>query len=169
MNHMLNVTVGEAKWIQQIPFAVFAYRFFFSDNKQVQSEQISSPFRLPRRLRWVAYALEIFLIRQTFFKGKHYFVKFKGNVVGIFTIIEKSEALYILWLAIGREYRRRGIGIYILRYAESLAREMKKTWLEIGVRKRNIKARRLYRKFGFVKKPEHKHKTQVGLRKRVSD
>lgn len=96
-------------------------------------------------------AMEVIL-----FRAKRYFVKLKEQVVGMFVIREKPEALYINSLAVAPEYRRLGIATYILNYANKLAKQLDKKWLELSVLKVNIPALRLYMKVGFAEKKEKK-------------
>jgi len=90
------------------------------------------------------------------FRGKRYFVKLKEKVVGIFVLREKPQALYIESLAVAPECRRLMIAIYMLNYANNLAKRLDKKWLELSVLKVNIPALRLYSQIGFTKKEEKK-------------
>lgn len=88
------------------------------------------------------------------FRGKRYFVKLKEQVVGILVLGERPEAVYISSLAVAPEYRRLGIAIYMLNYADQVAKRLDKKWLELSVFKGNNAALRLYKKDGFTKKKE---------------
>ena len=96
-------------------------------------------------------AMEVIL-----FRGNRYFVKLKEQVVGMFVIREKPEALYINSIAVAPEYRRLGIATYILNYVNKLVKQLDKKWLELSVLKVNIPALRLYMKVGFAEKEEKK-------------
>ena len=96
-------------------------------------------------------AMEVIL-----FRGKRYFIELREQVVGMFVIREKPEALYINSIAVAPEYRRLGIATYILNHANKLANQLDKKWLELSVLKVNIPALQLYTKIGFTEKEEKK-------------
>ena len=100
-----------------------------------------------------------------FFRGRRFFVKLKGHVAGVFIVGGRAESLYISSLAVAPEYRRLGLGMFILRFAERLAVKARKKWLELSVLKANSPARRLYEKAGFSVFKERKR--SLMLRKRV--
>jgi len=96
----------------------------------------------------------ILMAEVIFFRGWRYFVKLKGQVVGILAVHERMEALFINSLAVSPECRRLGIATHILIYAEELAMRLRRKRLELSVLKRNIPAQKLYKRFGFAKKEE---------------
>jgi ribosomal protein S18 acetylase RimI-like enzyme len=79
-----------------------------------------------------------------------YFVKLDTKIIGLFATQEQHESLVVASLGVEREFRRLGIGTYILGYIETIAKRMSKRWLETLVLCRNVQAYRLYTKFGFV-------------------
>lgn len=89
-----------------------------------------------------------------FFRRKRYFVRLKEHVVGILVLRDRFNALYVSSLAVAPEYRRLGIAIYMLNYADQVAKRLDKKWLELSVFKGNNAALRLYKKDGFTKKKE---------------
>jgi ribosomal protein S18 acetylase RimI-like enzyme len=99
------------------------------------------------------------------FRARRYFVKLKGNVVGVVVFHEEPDNLFIASLGVAKEYRRVGVATCILRYAESMAARLGKERLELGVLKRNTPAQRLYMKFGFSAVMERRW--SFILRKRV--
>jgi len=111
-------------------------------------------FGKPRLLSPLAVVPYILAMEFIFYRRKRYFVKCKEYIVGIFILREKPEALYISSLAVAPECRGFGIATYILNYANKVAAELNKNWLELSVSKVNALALRLYKKYGFVKKEE---------------
>lgn len=91
-----------------------------------------------------------------FFREARYFVRLKKQVVGIFVLREEPDALYVGSLAVTPEYRGYGVATHILDYSAKVAGKLGKKWLELTVLKKNIPARRLYEKTGFVKKKNKK-------------
>jgi ribosomal protein S18 acetylase RimI-like enzyme len=91
-----------------------------------------------------------------FFREERYFVKLKKQVVGVFVLREKSDALYVGSLGVAPEYRKHGIATFILSHCTQVAKRLGKKWLELTVLKTNIPARHLYERFGFSDKEERK-------------
>jgi ribosomal protein S18 acetylase RimI-like enzyme len=91
-----------------------------------------------------------------FFRGARYFVQLKEQVVGIFVLREEPDTLYVGSLAVTSEYRGCGVATYILDYSAKVAGKLGKKCLELTVLKKNIPARRLYEKTGFVTKRNKK-------------
>lgn len=100
-----------------------------------------------------------------FFREERYFVKLKNQVVGVFVLREKSDALYVASLGVALEYRKHGIATFILSHCTQVARRLGKEWLELTVLKTNSPARQLYEKFGFSDKEERKW--SFVMRKRI--
>ena len=101
-----------------------------------------------------------------FFREERYFVKLKKQVVGVFVLREKSDALYVGSLGVAPEYRKHGIATFILSHCAQVAKRLGKEWLELAVLKTNIPARQLYEKFGFLNKEERKW--SFVMRKRIN-
>jgi len=110
----------------------------------------------------VPYVLSCEII---FFRKKRFFVKLRERVAGIFIVREKVESLYINSLAVAPQYRRSGLGRFILDFAAKLGKRLGKKWLELSVLKTNDPARRLYAKAGFRMFEERKR--SLTLRKRL--
>ena len=110
----------------------------------------------------VPYVLSCEII---FFRKKRFFVKLREHVAGIFIVREKVESLYINSLAVAPQYRRSGLGRFILDFAAKLGKRLGKKWLELSVLKTNDPARRLYAKAGFRMFEERKR--SLTLRKRL--
>jgi len=91
-----------------------------------------------------------------FFRENRYFVKLRKHVVGVFVLREEPEALYVGSLGVAPEYRKHGIGTFILSYCTRVAKRLGKKWLKLTVLKTNIPARQLYERFGFLEKEERK-------------
>jgi len=79
-----------------------------------------------------------------------YFVKLETKIVGLWAIQEHRESLLVASLGVAKEYRRLGIGTCILGYIETIAKHMRKRWLETLVLRKNIPVQRLYTKYGFT-------------------
>lgn len=143
--------ITPAKRLEHVYFNLLNFRFFRSSeggNLLFRgSPQLLSPLTV------IPYILAMELI---LFRGKRYFVKLKEKVVGIFVLREKPQALYIESLAVAPECRRLMIAIYMLNYANNLAKRLGKKWLELSVLKVNIPALRLYSQIGFTEKEEKK-------------
>jgi len=82
-------------------------------------------------------------------RRKRYFVKLGNRVAGIFVLRARGDTLLISALAVSPDYRRLGVGRFILELAEKLCKKMKMKWLQLSVLKGNIPAQRLYQSFGF--------------------
>ncbi|ASJ09679.1 acetyltransferase [Thermococcus siculi] len=90
-------------------------------------------------------------------REKTYLAVEGGDVLGFITVKPISEkALEILWMAIKREHRRKGIGSALLKFVEELARErgleviVVKTSGDLSYRPYD-ETRRFYEKNGFVR------------------
>ena len=122
-------------------------------------------FGNPRLLVPVVAVPYILSCEIIFFRRKRFFVKLREHVAGIFIVREKKESLYINTLAVAPEYRRYGVGRFMLDFAGKLAKRLGKQWLELSVLKTNSPARRLYAKAGFSTFEERKR--SLTLRKHV--
>jgi ribosomal protein S18 acetylase RimI-like enzyme len=110
----------------------------------------------------VPYVLSCEII---FFGKKRFFVKLRERVAGIFIVQERVESLYINSLAVAPQYRRSGLGRFILDFAAKLGKRLGKRWLELSVLKTNDPARRLYANANFSMFEERKR--SLRLRKRL--
>ena len=82
--------------------------------------------------------------------GHNFFVaELDGVVVGYFGFWVEGPQAHIAKLAVHQDYRRRGIGTTLLREALDRVRRLglRKAYLE--VRRSNLPAQNLYRRFGF--------------------
>jgi GNAT superfamily N-acetyltransferase len=98
-------------------------------------------------------------------RRKRYFVKLRDQVAAIFALRAKDDSLIVSALAVSPDYRRLGIGLFILERAEKLCKQMKIKWLQLSVLKSNTPAQRLYQKFGF--KIYAEGRISLKLRKRI--
>ena len=130
-------------------FNFYDFRFFNSSQ-----EGSALAFGKSRPLASIIAVPYILACEPIFLRKRRYFVKLKNRIVGLLVLHEKPEALYISSLAVAPEYRRRGIAKHILNFSKKIANKRGKRWLELTVLKKNIPARRLYKKSGFVKTEE---------------
>lgn len=100
------------------------------------------------------------------FRGNKYFVRRHDELVGLFVLKVKEDALIVHTLAVSPMSRKRGVGFFILQYAECIANRNGLKWLELTVLKGNMPAQRLYAKFGF--KIHVRKRLSLVLRKRLS-
>lgn len=135
--------------------------YLFKNSEDANRLFFGSP-RLLSPLTVIPYILAMEII---LFGGKRYLVKLEEQVVGIFALREKPDALYVSSLAVAPSFRRLGIATYILNYANKRARQLGKKWLELSVLKMNIPALGFYKKLGFTKKKEKRW--SFTLRKKV--
>ena len=130
---------------------------YFKDSKGIHPF-ISKALRLFFPIMFVPYVLgaEVAYFRTRRFRRRRYFVRLGEQTVGIFALHEKPDALYVSSLAVAPEYRKHGIAGHMLLHSARIARQLKKTRLELTVLKTNAPALRLYREFGFTLKEERK-------------
>jgi len=135
-----------AKGINRLQFLLLEYLFFRD------SEGGSAlPLSLPRLLFPLSFMLHIFKSHAlALLSLPCYFVKLGARIAGLVAIQEHHESMIVASLGIAREFRRLGIGTYILSYVEAIARRMGKRWLEVDVLNKNTPAQRLYTKYGFT-------------------
>lgn len=98
-----------------------------------------------------------------FFRQKRYFIIVRQQIIGLFALKQKAEALYISSLAASPLYRRMGVATCILNHALTAADQLQKKALELSVLKTNTPALRLYKKFGFRKKGEKRRSFTLGI------
>jgi GNAT superfamily N-acetyltransferase len=131
--------------IERLKFLLAEYRFF-KDSEEGDALTVS----LPRPLSPLSLMLHVAKTRALSLIGLPcYYVKLGDRVVGLWAVQEHDNSLFVASLAVAREYRRLGLGTYILERVESVARRLGKRWVEVDVLKKNIPAQQLYAKFGF--------------------
>jgi ribosomal protein S18 acetylase RimI-like enzyme len=77
-----------------------------------------------------------------------------GAVAGFASMIESGDVPMLVELYVGREYRRRGAGSGLVAAVIEAARLTGKAGVSLSVHPDNAKARRLYRRHGFVAEDE---------------
>lgn len=73
----------------------------------------------------------------------------EDEIVGYIVLWDYGESLHIANITVHPNYRRRGYGRFMLKFAISKAREMGKRMLTLEVRESNEPARKLYESEGF--------------------
>ncbi len=91
----------------------------------------------------------ILIAEAIFLRAERLYIRLEDHVVGLLVLSVEPESLVVTSLAIGREYRRLGIGTWALRLAENIAVRLGKKELTLSVLKRNKPAQHLYIKMGF--------------------
>lgn len=146
MNNLVRLLlIAPVRRSEHLLFNLFEFRFFRDSERGV-----ALPFGSLRFLSLsilVPYVLAAELI---FFRTHRFFVKAKEKVVALVALREESNSLFIASIGVAREYRRLGVAMLVLRYAERLAAVSGKEWLELSVLKGNVPAQRLYAKVGFT-------------------
>jgi GNAT superfamily N-acetyltransferase len=79
-----------------------------------------------------------------------YYVNLGKKTVGLFAYQESHDVMRVASLAVRSQWRRLGIGGFLLKQIEQTARHMHKQWLEVAVLRKNSPATRLYTGFGFT-------------------
>ena len=77
-----------------------------------------------------------------------------GCVAGFASMIENGDVPVLVELYVGREYRRRGAGSGLVAAVIESARRAGKAGVSLSVHPDNARARRLYRRHGFVAEGE---------------
>jgi len=132
--------------IKHIQFLLLEYRFF-KDSEEGNALLLSLHWPLSP----LSLMLHIFKTRAlALLRLPCYLVKLRTKIVGLLTIQEHHESLFVASLGVAKEYRRLGIGTCILRYIETIAKYMGKRWVEVDVFTKNIPAQQLYAKYGFT-------------------
>jgi ribosomal protein S18 acetylase RimI-like enzyme len=137
--------------LEHLSLNLYEFRFFNSSERGTAMPFGNFKFLPP--LIAVPYVVAAEVI---FFRNKRFFVKLGNRVVGLLVLNHGPNALHISSLAVAPELRRLGIASCILRYTERMAKVSDEEYLELSVLKKNLPARRLYRKFGFSQKEERK-------------
>lgn len=155
------IQVKPVERVQHFRFNLLEFLFFWKSERG-KALPFGNNWILPR-LAIIPYILVAEVI---FFRAKRYFAELGENVVGLVALREMPDCLFISSLGVAGEYRRFGIGTYLLTYAERVAVGLGKKWLELSVLKTNSPAQRLYARFGFTIKTEKRW--SFVLRKRVA-
>lgn len=122
-------------------------------------------FGNPRPLKPLIVVPYMLLAEVYNIRRKRYFVKLGNRIAGIFVLRARGDTLLVSALAVSPDYRRLGVGLFILELAEKLCKEMKMKWLQLSVLKSNTPAQRLYQNFGFKILAEGRF--ALKLRKRI--
>jgi ribosomal protein S18 acetylase RimI-like enzyme len=155
------ILVNSVIRLEHLCFNLLEYRFFKDSERGV-----ALPFGNLGFFSIFAVTPYILVAELIFFRAKRYLVRLGENVVGVVVFGERPDSFLVSSLGVAREYRRLGIATSILHYAERVARQLGKEWLELTVLKGNTAAQRLYVKFGFVAVKERRG--SFILRKRVA-
>jgi ribosomal protein S18 acetylase RimI-like enzyme len=155
------IQVKPVERVQHFRFNLLEFYFFWKSERGK-----ALPFGNNWILARLAIVPYILVAEVIFFRAKRYFAELGENVVGLVALREMPDCLFISSLGVGGEYRRFGIGTYLLTYGERVAVRLGKKWLELSVLKTNSPAQRLYAGFGFTMKTEKRW--SFVLRKRVA-
>jgi len=82
--------------------------------------------------------------------SKPYVLKLEDKIVGYIVLWDYGESLHIANITVHPQYRRMGLGRYMIKFAKQLARELGMKTVTLEVRESNEPARRLYESEGFV-------------------
>jgi len=89
-------------------------------------------------------------LRELRSRNSFYFVaRLSGAIIGHAGMWTVSDEAHISTIAVHPDYRRRGLGCYLLSHLIQLARRQRAAKITLEVREANHIARSLYRKFGF--------------------
>jgi ribosomal protein S18 acetylase RimI-like enzyme len=159
-NLMLQVKRAKS-FSQRLTFGYFMFEFFrkseYGNVLGLGSPPVLSSFAAVPYMLWTAFFGR---------RSSKYSVLIEGSPVGIIALRPRSDGLYVSSLAVAPCCRGRGIGSFMLRFAEDVAKKAGKKWLALTVMKVNTPAQRLYVKLGFTLK-EEKHYSFV-LNKRIT-
>jgi len=78
-----------------------------------------------------------------------------SDMIGWLFVRGREQVVYVEVLAIHHEWRRKGVGRILLRFAEGLARELNRDWIGITVTLENSPALTLYEAEGFRRSHWH--------------
>ncbi len=78
-----------------------------------------------------------------------------SDMIGWLFVRGREQVVYVEVLAIHHEWRRKGVGRILLRFAEGLARELNRDWIGITVTLENNPALTLYEEEGFRRSHWH--------------
>jgi GNAT superfamily N-acetyltransferase len=146
--------------LQHLTFDFLEFRFFWN------SENGKAIFFGNPRLLMPIIAIPYMLTLEIYnFRRKRYFIKLGEQIMALFVLKIRHGSTIVNSLAVSPEYRRLGIGLFILNKVENLCRRMNGEWLELTTLKSNAPAQRLYKKYGFTATAERKW--SLILRKRI--
>lgn len=160
ISHRLKIV--PARKLEHLTFNLCNFNFF----RKSEHGKAMLFFGNSRQLAMLIAVPYILGCELAFFREERYFVKLKKQIVGVFVLREKSDALYVGSLGVAPEYRKHGIATFILSHCTQVAKGLGKKWLELTVLKTNIPARQLYERFGFSDKKERKW--SFVMRKRIN-
>lgn len=120
---------------QFLAFNLLEFRFFW--NSQNGKAIFFGNPHLLKPLVIIPYMLAATVYN---FGGKRLIVKLGDQTATMFVLKIRRDALIVSSLAVSPNYRRCGIGLFILNYAEKLCRQMRIEWLELAVLKVNTPA-----------------------------
>ena len=83
--------------------------------------------------------------------SKYYVVQYNSLIVGYINISILVDTIDINSIVVKQEYKQMGIATYMLNKILSLCKKLNITRILLEVRKSNIPAQNLYKKFGFKK------------------
>ena len=146
--------------LRLLTFNFLEFRFFWnSENGKAMV------FGTPRLLKPLVVVPYMLASEVGNFRGKKYFVKLKNQIAAVFILTIRHDSLIVSGLAVSPDYRRLGVGLFILKWIENFCKQIKTEWLELTVLKDNIPAQYLYQKFGF--KITTERRMSLTLRKRI--
>lgn len=86
-----------------------------------------------------------------------YFVAdYKGKLIGFISVYKSQSTPEVGWIGdlfVKEEFRRRGMATKLIEKATVWLKKHRKKSIRLTVHRRNKRARRLYKKVGFYKKP----------------
>ena len=85
-------------------------------------------------------------------EGRMHVYDLGGDLAGVIDIVTENKHLYIVLLAVRKDYRGRGIGKRLVEFAEETARRL---GLKDVVVKPKYSVAEYYRRLGFVYKDKH--------------
>lgn len=80
-----------------------------------------------------------------------------NDVVAGFVMLQITDELNVVSIAVKKEFRNLGYGTMLLQQAEELAKELKLSGVSLEVSYNNVTAYLLYKKFGFVQRRVRKN------------
>jgi ribosomal protein S18 acetylase RimI-like enzyme len=126
---------------------------FFRKSDSGKAIMFSGNSKLVTWLIAIPYVMSSELV---FFRTIRYYATLNNQIAGILIVREEPETIYVSDLAVAPEYRKRGIATAMIGYCITIAKRMRKNWLELSVLKVNTPARKLYEKTGFVQKEDRR-------------
>lgn len=146
------VTIKEVKLLQKISIETFSDIFKDANNETDLKEYLKNAYNIEQLKSEVSNSDSAF-----------YFVYYKNELAGYLKLnvanaqSEKHDinALEVERIYIKSDFKRLGIGKYLLNYAIEYARELNKTSVWLGVWEENINALNFYKKMNFVCFSEH--------------